>query len=147
MNEVNFRTLFPDNIKSSVDPNKLYDEFISLVLDIYESCFPVKKMRIKQNKNMWFDEILQKMHKKKNKLYRKYLENPTEYRKTAYKKFKNKYINALRTTKKKYYAQMFMNVKGNSNGTWKIINNLINNRKSNVNEKQISIHPKLKKKQ
>ena len=46
-----FRTLFPD-IKSSVDPNKLYDEFISLVLDIYESCFPVKKMRIKQNKNM-----------------------------------------------------------------------------------------------
>ena len=30
---------------------------------------------------------------------------------------------------------MFMNVKGNSNGTWKIINNLINKRKSNVNEK------------
>ena len=30
---------------------------------------------------------------------------------------------------------MFMNVKGNSNGTWKIINNFINKRKSNVNEK------------
>ena len=49
--------------------------------------------------------------------------------------FKNKYTNALRTTKNKYYAQMFMNVKGNSNGTWKIINNLINKGKSNVNEK------------
>ena len=52
-------------------------------------------MRIKQNKNTWFDETLQKIHKKKNKLNRKYLKNPTEYRKTAYKKFKNKYTNAL----------------------------------------------------
>ena len=63
-------------------------------------------------------------------LYRKFLKNPTEYRKKLYVSYKNKYTNAIRTTKKRFYSQKFLNLKGNSSGTWKLINNILNKNKS-----------------
>ena len=124
-----------DKISSTCsDPNVLYDIFVDIVLNIYNQCFPYKKVCIKSNKNEWFDENLRKMYRKKNILYRKFVNNPTEYRKNVYVTYKNKYTNAVKNTKKTFYTQKFLNVKGNSTGTSKLINNILAKKKATVSE-------------
>ena len=128
LDEVDFETMFAIGRISSTDPDAVYDKFTDVVIDLYDQCFPYKKVCIKHRKNEWFNETLGQMHKKKNRLYRKFLNNPTEYRKKVYVSYKNKYTNAIRNTKKIFYSQKFLNVQGNSSGTWKLINNILNNK-------------------
>ena len=51
LDEVDFDTMFGLDALTSKDPNDVYDNFVNIVLDIYNVCFPYKKVRIKQNKN------------------------------------------------------------------------------------------------
>ena len=63
---------------------------------------------------------------------------------------KNKYTNAVRSTRKTFYAKKFINMKGNSNGTWKITNSLITHKnqihKKILNSKMIMVNLLTRKK-
>lgn len=48
----------------------------------------------------WFTVGLLKVLRKKNKLYRKYVLNPTHFTHGVYKSYRNKYINSIRHAKK-----------------------------------------------
>ena len=74
----------------SADANKAYNDFLNKFLHIYDSCFLVKEMTSKTNKNkQWFTKSLHKLCSKKHILYKKYLKNPTEYRHKKYKELRN----------------------------------------------------------
>ena len=48
LNEVDIDTMFGLDALSSTDPKDVYDNFVNIiVLDIYNVCFPCKKVRIK----------------------------------------------------------------------------------------------------
>lgn len=73
-----------------------------------------------------------KFLKKKNKLYRKYIINPTPLTFTfsVYKFCRNKYNHLIRNEKKKYFSQKLKCCKDIKN-TWEVLNQLLQREKRN----------------
>ncbi len=75
--------------------------------------------------NPWITAGLLVSVSKKNRLYKKYMNNPTTYRERKYKEYKNK-LNHLRITKRICYDVKFEQAKSDVKTTWKLINEVIN---------------------
>ena len=48
LDEVDFETIFSVDRISSTEPNAVYDKLVDIVLDVYNQCFPYKRVCIKQ---------------------------------------------------------------------------------------------------
>ena len=85
--------------------NECYNDFIDIFLGAYDSCFPVKQIKTKNkcNNAPWFNVEIQKLMKKKNRLYKLYLKHKTKYRKNVYKRMRNIIVNKVKHAKKEYY--------------------------------------------
>ena len=146
-NPVFFRDKNPDNIPSfiekleSVDwsslkdfdePNTSYNRFLELYSGIYNGCFPLKRVTRKQRrlKKPWLTKALLKSIKRKNDLYKKYLRVPSMVNASLYKTYKNKLNHTLRLAKRLYYEKKLQDVKSNIHATWKILNEVLNRKKS-----------------
>ena len=119
-------------VRESSDPSSAYDIFLSKYTDIYNNCFPLKKVKIKNNglTKPWISKALLKSIKKKNILYRRFLSNPTSTREIGYKNYKNKLSSTLRAAKRNYFEKKFEECKSNMKSTWRLLNEIINKRKS-----------------
>ena len=146
-NPVFIRDKNPDNIPSfigkleSVDwsslkdfdePNTSYNRFLELYSGIYNGCFPLKRVTRKQRrfKKPWLTKALLKSIKRKNDLYKKYLRVPSMVNASLYKTYKNKLNHTLRLAKRLYYEKKLQDVKSNTHATWKILNEVVNRKKS-----------------
>ena len=110
----------------SHDVNEAYENFLQKFLNIYESCFPVKRFVKKKFKNKpWFNKSLRKLCNKKCYLYRRYLKSSTPERYEKYKKFRNKVTEEIKKAKKEYFRCKFVNAAGDMKNTWKIINTVL----------------------
>ena len=67
---------------------------------------------------------------KKNLLYKRFLDKPTSYRENLYKCYKNKLTHSVRVTKRLYYNKKLYEHKSTAKSTWKLLNDLINKKKS-----------------
>ena len=67
---------------------------------------------------------------KKNLLYKRFLAKPTSYRENLYKSYKNKLTHTLRVAKHLYYNKKLYEYKSNAKSTWKLLNDLIDKKKS-----------------
>ena len=94
-----------------------------------------KKLTRKQfclNKS-WLSSALIKCIKKKNRLYKKCLRNPTVNRQSIYKSYKNKLNHSLWIAKRLYFEKKLNNVQSNTLVTWKVLNETLNRSKRNSN--------------
>ena len=73
----------------------------------------------------WFTTGLRNACKKKNNLYRKFLQCRTKSAEERYKVYKNKLTTILRNSEKMYYSTLLDKEKNNIKGTWKILNTII----------------------
>ena len=73
--------------------------------------FHSKKMKAERLKlrKPWFTKGLAKSVKKKNMLYKRFLNNPSSFNENAYKSFKNKLTHSLRVAKRLYYEKRLIN--------------------------------------
>ena len=119
-------------VRDSSDPSSAYDIFLRKYTDMYNRCFPLKKVKIKNNglAKPWISKALLKSIKKKNILYRRFLSNPTSKREISYKNYKNKLSSTLRAAKRNYFEKKFGECKSNMKSTWRLLNEVINKRKS-----------------
>ena len=65
----------------------------------YEKCCPVKKVRVDENNGCikpWFTKGLRNACRKKNYLYKKFLQNRPDAAEMKYKAYKNKLTSILR---------------------------------------------------
>ena len=92
----------------------------------------MKKVKIKNNglTKPWISKALLKSIKKKNILYRRFLSNPTSTREISYKNYKNKSSSTLRAANRNYFEKKFEECKSNMKSTWRLLNEVINKRKS-----------------
>ena len=106
------------------DPNNSYNNFLALFTDRYNEAFPVisKCNRRRVNDNPWCSKEIQKLIKKKCKMYKLYIKNPTSYRKEVYRKCRNEITNKIKLAKKVYYEKKLASCQGNSKKTWDVIN-------------------------
>ena len=94
----------------------------------YDKHCPVKKNCSKVNGNKikpWFTSGLRNACKKKNNLYRKFLQCRSKSAEEKYKVYKNKLTTILRNSEKIYYSTLLDKEKNNIKGTWKILNTII----------------------
>ena len=115
------------------DVEDRYDFFLNKLTELYDKCFPLKEVLPKKfTVNPWFTNDLKKMCKQKNILYRKYIKNPTDYRKLVYKQYRNKVSSKIRQSKQQYYRDRFSKYRDNIKGTWRVINDLLNKTRDKV---------------
>ena len=66
----------------------------------------------------------------KNKLYKRYLSNPSPQKEVIYKTyFKNKLNHSLRIAKRLYYNKKLNESKSDMRATWRVLNEVLNNKK------------------
>ena len=122
-----------NDVYENTNVDDRFDVFMNKITSAYDQCFPFKeKLDKKANANLWFNNDLKKMCRKKNILYRKYVKNPTDYRKSTYTKYRNKVTSAIRHHKQQYYKTRFCKVQNNIRGTWNVINDLLNKKRATV---------------
>lgn len=110
------------------DPNELYDSFVAEYYRHFEDCFPIKMIRrgsSKRTNTPWITKGLLTSVRTKHKLYKKYLANPTPYRDSRYKNYKNKLNHLIRKAKKHYYDKSFKLAQNDMKKTWQLINEVI----------------------
>ena len=95
--------------------------------------FPLKKLKGKnQSRKPWLSKGLLKSVKRKNKLYKQYLSDPSSQKKALHKEYRNKLNHSLRIAKRLYYDKKLNESKNNLRATWRVLNDLINRRKPKV---------------
>ena len=128
-NIVKFNTHLKDIIWrfDAIDSNHSYELFLHQCLNVYDECFPLQKIIIKQKRvnKPWITKEISKKIKKKWMLYKKYIKNPSDYRHTVYKQYRNMVTNEIRKAKYEYYKVKFDNDKGNMKAMWKTINHAL----------------------
>lgn len=113
------------------DLDKSYDSFITTISQLYDKYCPLVARGSKRNIDKpWITKGLQNACKKKNLLYKQFLKSRTQEAENKYKKYKNKLISIMRFCKKQYYMEKLEKNKNNTKSTWKVLNELIKNKKS-----------------
>ena len=115
------------------DPNEAYNDFIEEYSRIYNTCFPLKVLKGKQvNKffSPWLSPGLLKSVNKKKRLHKKFVSSPSASSETKYQAYKNKLTHLICIAKRKYYDSKFENARNDLKTTWKLLNEVINKRKS-----------------
>ena len=132
-----------DSIYSTDHPEEAYNNFVKTYKEMYNECFHFKTISQKQAKlyrKPWITKGLQKSIKTKYNLYKKYLRHPSLHNETRYKKYKNRLNHLLKIPKRNHYDDKFENAKGNLKQTWKILNEIINKRKTRSKMPSTFIH-------
>ncbi len=77
----------------------------------------------------WLSKGLLKSIRRKNRLYKRYINTPNDVNQASYKKYKNKLNHSLRIAKRIYYDKQLDYFKTNTKRTWQILNEVINRKK------------------
>jgi hypothetical protein len=110
--------------------NNFYDTFL-LKLDEY--C-PLKKQKSHLHKNKrtkWISNKLKNLCRKKNQLYKEFINQPNDTNRQRYVKYRNMAKHLLRKTESEYYTNKFAN-SNCINQTWQVIKSILN--QSNAKE-------------
>ena len=109
------------------NPCLAYSNFLSLFSDLYNNSFPLvsKLGTSKKCKQPWMTSALLKSCQKKNKLYRYFIQYPSEQNKEAFVKYRNTFMKVKFQAKKIYYNKLFSEYKSNMHKTWSLIRSLI----------------------
>ena len=97
-------------ILDNIDVNSDYNTFVETFNKLYDECFPLKKCsenRRKDPLSPWITKGLLTSINKKNKLYKQYINSPTNDRLQKFKTYKNKLYALIRKSKRKYFFNKF----------------------------------------
>ena len=112
-----------------------YDSFISALTAVFDATFPLQRWSTRNKavpRKPWMTRGLARSCKRKEKLYKIFIKNPSEANACKYKTYRNKLNKLVRMTEKKYYEQKFLEATNDMKKTWKIIKNIISKNKSNI---------------
>ena len=104
--------IYWSNLDGYSNPKICYGKFLERYTKTYEKHFPLKKLKRRLHpKRLWISQGLLKSTKQKNKLYKRYLSNPSPQKELIYKTYKNKLNHSLRIAKRLYYDKNVKRVK------------------------------------
>ena len=130
------------------NPSRAYGAFLKKYKQIFNRCFLLKKVKAKNVslKKPWFSKALLKSVRKKNILYKRFLNNPTSRSEFLYKCYKNKLNHTIRVAKRLYYGKKIEEAKSNIKNTWRLLNEILNGKSKkqllpsifNIGEQELS---------
>src|SRR6218665_2079455 len=117
---------------STKGPDAAYTQFANLYKSVYDTAFPIISSDASRRsigpKQPWMTSALFKSCRKKNKLYKTYLKNPTLQNKSNFNNYRNKFKTLKTETIRIYYAERFALCASDLKKTWSIIKELLNSK-------------------
>ena len=107
--------------------------FLSEYSKHFETCFPFKTIKgnnFNKIRTPWISKGLLVSTRKKNRLYKKFINNPNQARNDLHKTYKNKLNHLIRIARRNYYDERLRNAKNNIKVSWKLIHEVLNNKKT-----------------
>lgn len=103
-----------------------YTSFIETISNAFTRCCPLRKVKHRINvcRSPWISACVLKSIHRKNSLDTRWKENPTQYRKDRYTRYRNVLTSVIRTAKRNHYCRLIEEYKNNSSQIWKIINSV-----------------------
>ena len=121
------------NFQAITDPNLacniLLDTF-TLGIDNFSKVY--KPSRRKTPIKPWITPSILCSINRKNKLYKKFIKNPTVLNENEYKRYRNILANVLREAKRLYFKKSFSDSRGNGKETWKVLKEALNSKNSSA---------------
>lgn len=105
-----------------------YETFLSHFTRTYNIHFPLISKRIGKTKteHPWITQgIVNSSCSRKNKLYRRFLRNPSDANKRLYNSYQNRLTSIIRHAKKYHYAKKLDKCKNDMKRTWREINKIL----------------------
>jgi len=101
-----------DDVFVIEDPQTAYTLFFEKLSDVYNKCFPLKKVKgTYYNRKPWLTQCLKQSIKRKNKLYAKYKKYPSFYNESTYANYQRILKKTLRSAERAYYDKKFTEYK------------------------------------
>ena len=107
-----------EHVYNSGHVDSAYENFLSTFNELYNKNCPMRKYCIKDKiygDKPWITLGLRNACRKKNNLYKRFLRNRTTEAENRYKVYKNKLGSILKSSKKKYFHNLFEKQKNNVN--------------------------------
>ena len=143
VNKANWQT-----VADATNANDKYNVFLEMYEKCYTTAFPTKTKKVKNPRGTgkpWMMEWLKEACDRKNRLYCNFINHPTTENKQNYTKYKKWTEKQIYKAKRKYYSNQITKCNTNAKKQWKLMNEIINRRKTNskitklkINDKDIS---------
>ena len=117
------------------DSNNSFFSFSNNFTNVLDKYFPYVRMSRKAFKNKpHITKGIQVSIRTRNKLYKKYLNNPTDVNKAAWKKIRNKTSEVIKRAESLYYKSIISKHNNTSKNLWKIFGKILNSKKIKHNK-------------
>ena len=108
-----------------------WKSFLDIIQNKFDESFPLKKIsRSKYKNKLWVTVGIKKSSKIKEKYYKAWINNPTEFNKKRYITYKNIFNNVINKAKQMYFENIFKNDNRNKK-TWSEIDKLTKKKNNN----------------
>ena len=118
-----------------------YNKFADIYTKHYNTAYPDKLRKKRRNERKdpkpWILPWLEDACNRKNKLYRKFISEPTIANKTKYTKMKKFTEKHITKAKNNYYRKYFEQYKTDSRKQWNMINSLLNRKRKVIDIKKL----------
>ena len=117
-----------NSVYETSDCNEKYNCFMHIISVLHNQCFPITSIKINPLKDSkpWITQTILNSVKKKNTMYKHYLNTKSPILLDQYKKYKNKLTSIFRQAEKNYFLEKLTEAKDNMTKTWKLINKMTN---------------------
>ena len=122
--EVNWMTV----LGNSEDVNLIFSSFLDKLSELVDKHVPLKKLskrKVKLLSKPWITKGIRISIKRKNKLYKLYMNSKNAFYFSKYKFYRNKIKHLILLSKKSYYSNYFQNNSNNIKKTWQGIKQLM----------------------
>ena len=131
-----------DDVLICEDVEEAYDVFWKKFHYYFDKHFPYEEPKQKRHTSSkpWITEGILRSIKKRNAMYKKSINTPSEENTKQYKKYRNKLTSIIRSSRKLFYSRQLENASGNMSSTWRVIKGILSGKKgiSKIPEKIIS---------
>ena len=121
------RSMSWSTVISSNDTNVSYDNFSDLITNVYNKCFPVELKVVKEKcmLNKWMTKGLLKASKRKQVLYKKFMNKKTIKSENEYKKYSRTFNKLKEKAKQNYYSEKILANENNLKKLWTTMKGII----------------------
>ena len=114
---------FP-NYENFQDANLAYSDFISKLTSIINTIAPIKKKKVKNNSQDWFDGEVAEKIAIRDKLFKKFKKSKLHVDKDLYREARNNVENIIKSKKKNYFEDKLKENTAKPKELWKTLNGL-----------------------
>ena len=115
------------------DTSTMANDWSSLLSAVIEKHAPIRETMVSDKNSLWVNSELKCLMKSKDKLKKVAVKHKSPAMMSCYKKARNAVNNHNVSLKKQYFTNKIIEHKGNMKETWKITNQLFNNRSKSTN--------------